>query len=190
MIYGGDEFGNSQGGNNNAYCQDNPVGWIDWKAFKKNEALYEFVKKAIAFRKEHPILHVPNEMRGVDYKTKGLPDVSMHGERAWYLNSENTSRLLGIMYYGAYAERPDKSQDQSIYIAYNFHWENRNLALPNLPGNKKWRKVIDTSSLKENGFLHMEAEKYEKKLEIAPRTIVVLLAIEEGKKDASSMAAF
>lgn len=189
MIYGGDEFGNSQGGNNNAYCQDNPVGWIDWKALKKNEALYEFVKKAIAFRKEHPILHVPNEMRGVDYKTKGLPDVSMHGERAWYLNSENTSRLLGIMYYGAYAERPDKSQDQSIYIAYNFHWENRNLALPNLPGNKKWRKVIDTSSLKENGFLHMEAEKYEKKLEIAPRTIVVLLAVEEGKKDASSMAA-
>lgn len=177
MIYGGDEFGNSQGGNNNAYCQDNQVGWIDWKAFKKNRSLYEFVKNAIAFRKEHPILHLPNETRGIDYRTKGLPDVSMHGERAWYLNSENTSRLLGIMYYGAYAKRADGKEDQSVYIAYNFHWENRNLALPNLPGNKKWKKVIDTSFLNENGFFHTDIEKYEKKLEIAPRTIVVLLAV-------------
>lgn len=177
MIYGGDEFGNSQGGNNNAYCQDNQVGWIDWKALKKNQSLYQFVKKAIAFRKEHPVLHLPNETRGVDYRTKGLPDVSMHGERAWYLNSENTSRLLGIMYYGAYAQRADGKEDQSVYIAYNFHWENRNLALPNLPGNKKWKKVIDTSFLDENGFFHAEIEKYEKKLEIAPRTIVVLLAV-------------
>lgn len=104
LIYGGDEIGNSQNGNNNAYCQDNQVGWIDWKGMKKNRELLEFVKSAIAFRKEHPILHVPDELRGVDYKTKGLPDVSLHGERAWYMNSENTSRLLGIMYYGAYAK--------------------------------------------------------------------------------------
>ena len=83
MIYGGDEFGNSQNGNNNAYCQDNQVGWIDWKALKKNESLFQFVKNAIAFRKEHPILHVPGEMYGVDYQTRGLPDVSLHGERAW-----------------------------------------------------------------------------------------------------------
>lgn len=187
MIYGGDEICNSQNGNNNAYCQDNQVGWIDWKGLKKNEKMLQFVKQAIAFRREHPILHVPDEMRGVDYKTKGLPDVSLHGERAWYLNSDNTSRLLGIMYYGAYANKADGSEDDSIYIAYNFHWETREFALPNL-GHKRWKKVIDTSAVKENGFLSESEEKYNKKLEIAPRTIVVLLAVEEEKKDASVAA--
>ena len=183
MIYGGDEIGNSQNGNNNAYCQDNSVGWIDWKGLKKNEALFEFVKNAIAFRKEHPILHIPGKLHGVDYQTRGLPDVSLHGERAWYLNSENTSRLLGILYCGAYAKRADGSADESVYIACNFHWEDRVLALPNLAGNKKWKKVIDTSAMKENGFFHEDGKEYKKKLEIAPRTIVVLLAVEEEKKD-------
>ena len=164
MIYGGDEFGNSQNGNNNAYCQDNQVGWIDWKALKKNESLFQFVKNAIAFRKEHPILHVPGEMYGVDYQTRGLPDVSLHGERAWYMNSENTSRLLGIMYCGGYAHRADGSEDASIYVAYNFHWEDRIFALPNLAGYRKWKKVIDTSAVKENGFLEQEQETYSKKL--------------------------
>ena len=184
MIYGGDEIGNSQGGNNNAYCQDNATGWIDWKGLKKNEKLLEFVKEAIAFRKDHPVLHTAGEMRGVDYQTKGLPDVSVHGERAWYLNAENTSRLLGIMYCGAYAHRPDGSEDDSVYIACNFHWETRTLALPDLPGGRRWKKVIDTSAVKENGFLHEDSETYKKKLEIAPRTIVVLLAEQEENKDA------
>ena len=188
MIYGGDEFGNSQNGNNNAYCQDNQVGWIDWKALKKNESLFQFVKNAIAFRKEHPILHVPGEMYGVDYQTRGLPDVSLHGERAWYMNSENTSRLLGIMYCGAYAHRADGSEDASIYVAYNFHWEDRIFALPNLAGYRKWKKVIDTSAVKENGFLEQEQETYSKKLKVTPRTIVVLMAVEEEKKDASVAA--
>ena len=187
LIYGGDEIGNSQNGNNNAYCQDNQVGWIDWKGMKKNRELLEFVKSAIAFRKEHPILHVPDELRGVDYKTKGLPDVSLHGERAWYMNSENTSRLLGIMYYGAYAKKADGSDDASVYVAYNFHWETREFALPNLR-HRRWKKVIDTSAEKENYFLEENEEKYSKKLEIAPRTIVVLLAVEEEKKDASVAA--
>lgn len=189
MIYGGDETGNSQNGNNNAYCQDNPVGWIDWKGMKKNEALLQFVKEAIAFRKEHPVLHLPGKLHGVDYQTRGLPDVSLHGERAWYLNSENTSRLLGIMYCGAYAKREDGSEDESVYIAYNFHWEDRVLALPNLNGKKKWKKVIDTSAVEENGFFHGNGKEYKKKLEIAPRTIVVLLAVEEEKAHDASVAA-
>lgn len=187
MIYGGDEICNSQSGNNNAYCQDNQVGWIDWKGLKKNERMLQFVKGAIAFRREHPILHIPEELRGVDYKTKGLPDVSLHGERAWYLNAENTSRLLGIMYYGAYAQRADGSEDDSVYVVYNFHWEIREVALPNL-GHKCWRKVIDTSAVKENGFPDEDEKKYSKKLEVAPRTIVVMIAVEEEKKDASVAA--
>ena len=122
MIYHGDEFGNSQSGNNNAYCQDNATGWTDWKGFSRNQGLREFVKDAIAFRKVHPVLHMPVELKGVDYLTKGFPDVSLHGERAWYLSYENTSRLLGMMYYGAYArekEDLEAAEDDFIYIGYN-----------------------------------------------------------------------
>ncbi|MDC7290222.1 Type II secretory pathway, pullulanase PulA and related glycosidase [Blautia schinkii] len=176
MIYGGDEIANSQAGNNNAYCQDNPVGWVDWKGLKKNEKLYRFVKEAIAFRKEHPILHMPGELKGSDYKTKGCPDISFHGERAWYSSYDNTCRLLGVMYCGAYAEKEDGTPDDNIYVAYNFHWEPREIALPNLPEGQHWKKAADTGDLEGDGFFREQEEEYEKTIEIGPRTIVVLLA--------------
>lgn len=177
MIYGGDEIGNSQDGNNNAYCQDNSIGWIDWKGLKKNEKLLAFVKDAIAFRKNHPVLHQQKELKGVDYLTRGFPDISFHGERAWYCNSENTSRLLGVMYCGSYAKKADGTMDDHIYVAYNFHWENRTIALPNLPDGIEWKRVVDTS---EEEFFHESEETYKKTIEIAPRTIVVLLGRQEA----------
>lgn len=112
----------------------------------------------------------------MDYRTKGFPDISFHGERAWYCSSENTSRLLAVMYCGAYAEKEDGSEDDFIYVIYNFHWENREAALPNLPGGKTWFKVIDTGDLSGNGFCEETEEGYTKKIEIGPRTIAVLLA--------------
>lgn len=179
MIYGGDEFCNSQGGNNNAWCQDNPVGWTDWKAFRKNSGMLEFVKEAVAFRKAHPILHMEKEPRGVDYLAKGFPDMSFHGERAWYLNRENTCRLLGVMYCGAYAEKADGTEDDFIYVGYNFHWENRTIALPNLPEDYVWKKVADTSDTGEGVFFRERQDTYKKNIGISPRSIVVLI----GKKE-------
>ena len=174
LIYGGDEFGNSQEGNNNAWCQDNPVGWINWKDVRKNKKLQDFVKEAIAFRRIHPVLHMPAEMKGVDYMAKGFPDISFHGERAWYLGRENTSRLLGVMYCGAYAG--DQTADENIYIGYNFYWEKRSLALPDLPDTMQWKKVLDTWDLTGDGFYEKEnAREYTKSVEIQPRSIVVLL---------------
>lgn len=175
MIYGGDEFGNSQDGNNNAYCQDNPVGWTDWKGLKKNSGLLEFVKAAVKFRREHPVFHQSCEFKGVDYKTKGCPDISFHGERAWYLNCDNTCRLLGVMYCGAYAPKEDGENDDFIFVGYNFHWESRKIALPNLPEGIRWRKIADTSDMTGCGFYEEPVEEYEKGIEISPRTIVVLV---------------
>ena len=188
MIYGGDEFANSQAGNNNAWCQDNAVGWTDWKNLKKYEALAAFVKEAIAFRKNHPILHMPQEMRGVDYMAKGFPDISVHGERAWFLNRDNTSRLLGVMYCGAYAEREDGTTDDFIYIGMNFHWEKRNIALPNLPEGLSWKKVADTSNQTEGQWFGDYEETYKKSTKINPRTIVVLIAKREESEHASVAA--
>ena len=90
--------------------------------------------------------------------------MSLHGERAWYLSYENTSRLLGMMYYGAYArekEDLEAAEDDFIYIGYNFHWENRSLALPNLPEGMCWKKIADTS-LHGTGFCLEEEEEYKK----------------------------
>ena len=135
---------------------------------KKQEKLFSFVKKAIAFRKDHPILHMPNELRSVDYMAKGFPDVSFHGERAWFLNMENTSRLL--------------------YIGYNFHWEKRNIALPNLPDGMTWKKIADTSDQEEKNWFCEGEETYKKTIDINPRTIVVLVA-RQGEIENASVAA-
>jgi glycogen operon protein len=175
MIYGGDEFGNSQNGNNNAYCQDNPIGWIDWKARRRNQKLWQFVKEAIAFRKAHPILHLSKELKGADYLAKGFPDISCHAEWAWYLAYENTSRLIGIMYCGAYAKKADGRNDDLIYVGYNFHWEERTLALPNLPKGYTWKKIADTGESKTEDFFTQKEEKYERTVEIGPRTMIVLV---------------
>lgn len=176
MIYAGDETGNSQEGNNNAWCQDNPVGWTDWKGLKRNDSLFQFVKNALAFRAAHPILHMAKELKGIDYLAKGFPDISFHGERAWYVSYENTSRLFGVMYYSAYEE---EGKDEFIYVGYNFHWEERSLALPNLPEGYSWKKVADTGDLKEGGKFLPSEKEYKKTIAAAPRTIVVLTGRQE-----------
>lgn len=152
MIYGGDEFANSQAGNNNAWCQDNAVGWTDWKNAKKQENLSTFVKEAIAFRKtSNPSYATGNAWSGLH--GEGFPDISVHGERAWFLNRDNTSRLLGVMYCGSYAENENGNADDFIYIGMNFHWEKRNIALPNLPDGLGWKKVADTSGRHQSSGL-------------------------------------
>ncbi|MBQ9065884.1 MAG: Type II secretory pathway, pullulanase PulA and related glycosidase [Blautia sp.] len=185
MIYAGDEFGNSQGGNNNAWCQDNQTGWLDWRSAGRSEKLTGFFRKALEYRASHPILHTGKKLKGTDYKALGFPDISFHGERAWYVNKDNSSRMFGVMYYNAYAvDRTEESKKRKyvpedfIFIAYNFHWEEREFALPNLPKNIGWKKVIDTSEDFDScfkpgsDFLHYTVS-------VSPRSIMVLEGREE-----------
>lgn len=146
LIYGGDEFGNSQKGNNNAWCQDNKTGWIDWKAAARNPEFAAFVKAAIAFRKAHPALHGEREPRLIDYKSYGCPDMSFHSQRAWFSQMENTCRFIGVMYCGSYFQDKDGNKDDDLYIAYNMHWNPHELALPSLPEQKVWYLTADTNT--------------------------------------------
>ena len=191
MIYAGDEFGNSQKGNNNAWCQDNPVGWLDWKEFKRNQALLQFVKDAIAFRKAHPILHCGKELRGTDYLGKGFPDFSVHGERAWYVNFDNTCRKFGILYNESYAAGAEKDlvshshkarAEDYLYVVFNFNWEKQELALPDLPPGMKWHKICDTEAGFEECFDQHEGA-YVKMIEAAPRSILILAGRQEASND-------
>lgn len=175
MIYGGDEIANTQNGNNNAWCQDNPTGWVDWKGLRYQKPILQFVKETIAFRKNHPVFHMETPPKGVDYKAYGFPDISFHGERAWYTGSDYGSRLLGVMYNGAYEKTDSGERDEDLYVAYNFHWETREIALPSLPVRKVWHKLLDTSEEKTENYYQEDQTDYRKKILLQPRSVVILV---------------
>lgn len=135
LIMAGDEFGNTQEGNNNAYCQDNEIGWVNWSQFAKYKEDREFLKALIAFRKEHGIITKDEPFRFNDYRTMGAPEFSYHGENAWISQLDPGRRSLGMLYCGAYAK--DGQSKEDIYVGYNFYSEDVKLALPIL-NQKKW----------------------------------------------------
>lgn len=169
MIYHGDELGNTQMGNNNAYCQDNEIGWLDWNMNKANQELLSFVKKAVQFRKTHTVLHGEREPRVSDYRSLGFPDLSYHSQKAWFGGFDYNQRALGVMYNGAYG----KNEEESIYIAYNMYWDAQEFALPALPGGQKWYLVADTG--REESFFEPKLPEQSKQIRIPARSIVILI---------------
>lgn len=188
LLMSGDEFGHSTGGNNNAYCQDNKVNWMNWKWDKQGQELFEFTKELIDFRKKHPILHTKKLLRAADYASKGYPDISYHGEQAWYAQLENYNRHLGIMYCGLYETKADGQADDFIYIAYNMHWMTHEFALPGLPKEYEWEIVYGTRLRvedKQAGELLFDEGQEQKKVSVAPRSVLVLVGRKSEKKNES-----
>ncbi|MFW5631084.1 MAG: alpha-amylase family glycosyl hydrolase [Acetivibrio ethanolgignens] len=173
MLLAGDEFGNSQEGNNNAYCQDNEISWLNWNQLKKNQELFLFVKELIALRKEHPMLHKAEELTGRDYISCGCPDISYHGTKSWYLDNSNYSRVVGIMLCGDYALLDKVNRDWDFYLAYNFHWEPHDYELPKPNSGGKWEILKDTSE---------QAVLEKKQLTVPERTVVLLASEPTAKK--------
>lgn len=172
LIYAGDERGNSQQGNNNAWCQDNELSWISWKAGKLETGILSYVKELIAFRKAHPIFRQGKELRMMDYLSCGFPDVSYHGKRAWFGDLENYSRSVGVLYAGEYLK-----DEASFYVAYNMHWMSHEFALPGLSGGRKWRIALDTG--REESAVYPEGQEplleEQRMITLPERTIMVLI---------------
>ncbi|HCS83389.1 MAG TPA: hypothetical protein DIV51_01720 [Lachnospiraceae bacterium] len=170
MILAGDEFCNSQLGNNNPYCLDNEISWLDWKGYKSgNSEMFRFVKDLIAFRKKHKILHMGQELSMTDSLSCGFPGISYHSSSAWYGELDGQNRKIGVMYCGKYAD-----EDELIYIAYNMHWMEHTFALPALPGGYRWNVALDTSE----GIL--EEDKWRllpdsRQVQVSSRTVIVLI---------------
>ena len=142
MIFSGDEFGNSQGGNNNPYCQDNETGWVDWKAMEKNSDILDFVKYLSNIRFSHRILHAKAPFKLMDYISCGYPDLSCHGREAWRPDLSGHSHMLGMLFCGLY---DNESKDKPfIYVAFNMNWTPQEMALPGLPEGYSWKLVMDT----------------------------------------------
>ncbi len=185
MIMAGDEFGNSQNGNNNAYCQDNEISWLNWHLLESNRDIYEFVKYMIAFRKAHPVFHLPVEPKNIDYLVCGHPDVSYHGVKTWCPEFENFRRQLGILYCGEYGRRDDGTSDDYFFVAYNMHWEPHEFDLPKLPRGMHWITCINTDDAENNGICPLECDEVDKREElrrymVPARSIVVFQSFGNG----------
>ena len=178
LMLAGDEFGNSKSGNNNAYCQDNDMSWLNWNQQKTNRDIWEFAKFIINFRKNHPVFHMEEEPLNMDYLACGHPDVSFHGEKAWRPEYENFRRQLGVLYCGEYGKKEDGSPDDYFYVMYNMHWEPHEFGPPSPPKGCRWHVAVDTSLSRINGFYRPGEEppvEDQRRYTVDGRTAVVLI---------------
>lgn len=145
MIYAGDEMGRSRMGNNNPYCQDNDITWINWRLLETNREIYDYVKALVEYRKRHRVLHMREEPKNIDYLSVGLPDISFHGVEPWRVDFSYGSRQLAILYNGAYGEN-----ENSIYVALNAYWEDVVFNIPEVSIDGQWKYVMSTEKLQES----------------------------------------
>ncbi len=168
MFYMGDEFGNSQGGNNNAYCQDNYISWLDWEKLKLNIKFHDYVRDMIAFRKKHIAIRKECEPCSLMF-----PSASIHGVNPWNADFNDDSHYVGVMFAG---RRPNGRGDDIVYIALNTYWEDVEIRLPELSvqSSLKWTVAIDT--FEEDSFIRgkMEAPSV---ITVRRRSIMVFTAV-------------
>lgn len=179
LLVSGDEFGATKKGNNNSYCQDNEINWLDWSLAEKNKKRIELVKKLVQFRLQTNMFHPSESIRADDYKACGYPDVSYHSQLAWSHQFEPESRILGILYCNRYSKDDDNG---FFYSAFNMHWEPQTFALPNLPKGLRWRMVVDTSLGDSVEDIFLDGEELlpgQKEVEVSPRSILMLSAHSE-----------
>lgn len=163
-ILSGDEFMNTQKGNNNAYCQDNLISWLDWNQLSRREELYTFVCRLIALRKA--CMKQTAKKSEDTMGRSGIPQISYHGEDAWQMPAGRASRQLGVFYH-------EECTEKDFYIAYNMHWLSHSFALPSLPKGMEWVCIAGT---KEGVLDEKEAVPVkDKKVQLEERTIKVFV---------------
>jgi glycogen operon protein len=181
MILGGDEFGRTQGGNNNAYCQDNELSWYDWSLLEKNKTLYRFIKEMIAFRMRHPGFMRPEFFtgRGEDYQ--GIPDISWFDEEGKSPNWDKIGYHLALRLDGSRAETLADRDDSDFYIMLNADIDTQAFILADAPGKKEWYRAVDTGLGSPNDILLPGTEKIlpsQHKYPVKARSIVILISKE------------
>jgi glycogen operon protein len=175
MIFGGDELGFSKQGNNNTYCHDNELNWIDWGLKSANKELYEFCKFMIHFRKKHHALRREHFFTGLDMNGNEMPDISWHGVRPGEPDWGHESRAIAFMLDGASHETGASQPDNDIYVAFNAHWEEQLYILPYPVRGKKWYVAADTSV--RPGFFPAGKERPldTNGIRLKPRSAVILI---------------
>lgn len=147
MFLAGDEFCNTQFGNNNPYCQDNEISWLDWSLLEKNRDIFEFFRYMISFRKNHAAIRGECMASGI-----GFPAVSVHTNEPWNSAVTAESRFIGVMFAGSEPENPgipgvvqETDREDLVYLAVNVYWEDQTFYLPKLPNGYHWRMSVNTA---------------------------------------------
>ncbi len=136
MFLAGDEFGNTQYGNNNSYCQDNEISWLDWGMLEKNRSQFEFFRFMIAYRKKHPVIR--KKLPGA---VCGMEPLRTHDIRAENLTLPENTRTFCVCFAGYDSE---KGQDDLVYLAINTYWEDVTITLPDRHGLGAWYLSVNT----------------------------------------------
>lgn len=150
LLFMGDEWGKSSGGNNNPYCQDNGLTWQKWSLKKNEKELLAFTGELIALRKARGVIHQKKPLTLMDHLSCGCPDLSYHGAEAWRTSMDYQTRYIGVMLCGKYCVTDGREED-CLYIAYNMHWEPHEFALPKPFKDRRWRLLMDTAKEGEIG---------------------------------------
>ena len=169
LFLAGDEFCNTQFGNNNAYCQDNITSWLDWSRKEQFSDVFEFFKYMIAFRKRFKV--VTKNRRESDCT---LPPESLHSQKPWQTDFNPESRYIGVMYAGA-SNIP--LLDEIVYFGINAHWEQTDVELPGLPGGYLWTLYVDTGRDSEHVICENDnVMLYDRHITMQGRTVIVAVA--------------
>lgn len=170
MFFAGDEFCNTQFGNNNAYCQDNIISWLDWSRLEEFKEIHDFVRHMIQFRKEHPILRKMTKPSSCQF-----PEISVHNGTPFNASTDYKTKLIGIMYAG---RNEEDTEDDIVFYCMNAYWEPLVMQLPVLPNGKHWH--VDTNTNAE----YFDGEDFMAKTEllgvntirVPARTTIILVA--------------
>jgi len=181
MILGGDEFGRTQNGNNNAYCQDNETSWHDWSLLEKNAGLYRFVKEMIAFRLRHHGFMRPEFFTGKGGTYKGIPDISWFNERGAPIDWEKIEYYLALRLLGTKADTLADRDDNDFYIMFNANSDPYTFTVADPPPKKKWYRAVDTGQTSPSDILLPGTEEiliYQNSYSIKARSTVILISKE------------
>lgn len=142
MILAGDEFGRTQQGNNNPYCQDNETSWVDWNLAEQNSGLLRFFQKIIALRNAHPVFRRPHFLTGADTNLDEYPDVSWHGLEVHKPDWSQNARVLSFMLDGSELMHERKDDDFCVFL--NGDRVEHSFGIPPPKAGKAWFRIIDT----------------------------------------------
>jgi isoamylase len=177
MILMGDEVGRTQNGNNNTYCHDSELNWLDWKLLDQNSDLFRFFKHCIAFRKSHPVLRNRQHFQNQDYVGSGYADITWHGTQPWHADWSPFSHTLAFMLCGKHA-REGTVEDNYIYVAMNMHWEAHWFELPRLHPGMQWHVFANTGCSSPNDICEPGKEsrlENQQGMLLGDRSIVILV---------------
>lgn len=168
MFLSGDEFADTRYGNNNPYCQDNLISWLDWSLLKKNKDLFDFFQYMIQFRKDHPVIR-----KDLEPSYLGVPAMSTHGLTPDETNFSGDSHVVCVRFAG-YNEATQK--EDLVYLAVNSGWFPVTLTLPELPEHYKWKVAVNTGDPKCQFFHKNSMPTVESKIFLGERSVIIFVA--------------